>query len=90
MDKMHAGRPFKFTDQYRELRHVGYTETWRHCNHEGREYSWYGRGRAFRIDHAFASPPLLERLHGCVYSHHERETGVSDHSMLIVDIEDAG
>jgi len=41
----------------------------------------------FRVDHAFATPSLVPRVNGCWYSHAERESGTSDHSMLIVEID---
>lgn len=86
MDKTHPCREFRFTGEYRKLLDSGYVELWRACHPRDEEFSWYGRGRGFRIDHAFASPPLAERLRNCHYSHGEREAGVSDHSMLIVDL----
>lgn len=87
MDKTHPGRPFRFTDEYRQLLDIGYKELWRHCHPETSEFSWYGRGRGYRIDHAFASPPLLDRLSECRYSHQEREANVSDHSVMVIDID---
>ena len=41
----------------------------------------------WRIDHAFASPALAGSVRGCSYSHTERENRLSDHSMLLVDID---
>jgi exodeoxyribonuclease III len=87
-DKSRPGRPFKFTDQFRGLAEEGFVEAWRHFHPEGNEYSWYRHdGSGFRIDHAFVSPGLLSRVSGCRYSHQERVHGASDHSVLIVDIE---
>jgi exodeoxyribonuclease III len=89
-DKSRPGRPFNFTDQHRQLVEEGFVELWRHFHPEGREYSWYRHdGSGFRIDHAFASPPLLPRVIHCRYSHQERVDGASDHSILIIDIEHA-
>jgi exonuclease III len=47
-----------------------------------------GGGESFRIDHALASPGLLPGIRDCRYSHDERDDGVSDHSSLLVDVED--
>jgi exodeoxyribonuclease III len=87
-DKSRPGRPFKFTEEHRELLASGYTEAWRHFHPDAAEYSWYRHdGTGFRIDHAFVSPPLLPRLKDCRYSHEQRMAGASDHSILIVDLE---
>jgi exodeoxyribonuclease III len=88
LDKSRPGRPFKFTGEHRELLASGYTDAWRHFHPDTAEYSWYRHdGTGFRIDHAFVSPSLLPRLKDCKYSHDERVAGVSDHSILIVDLE---
>ena len=66
---------------------IGFCDLWRRRYPEGREYSWYStRGNGFRIDHAFLSPALVARAGVIRYSHAERETGLSDHSALILDI----
>ena len=57
------------------------------------EYTWYStlkggvRGNGFRLDHAFATPRLAPRVKACRYSHVERDAGVSDHSMVLVEME---
>lgn len=71
-----------------------WVDAWRHFHSEEREYSWFGKrkggaiGNGYRIDHAFVSQVLLPRLMGCNYSHQEREAGMSDHSVLLVEIGD--
>jgi exodeoxyribonuclease III len=51
------------------------------------DYTWYMPGGAgFRLDYAFLSPKLADRLKAAQYSPLERENGLSDHSMLIVEI----
>jgi exonuclease III len=68
---------------------VGFCDLWRRRYPDGREYSWYStRGNGFRIDHAFLSPALAARAGSVRYSHDERLAGLSDHSPLILDIED--
>ena len=72
MDSMHA---------------IGFRDLWRHRYPDGREYSWYShRGNGFRIDHAFLSPSLAERAGVIRYSHEERLAGLSDHSVLLLDL----
>lgn len=71
-----------------ELEGLGWQEGWRRLHPEGREYTWYSRvGNGFRLDHAFLSPALLPRLVSAEYSHKERASGVSDHSVLLTEFE---
>ena len=57
------------------------------------EWTWYStlkggvRGNGFRLDHAFATPSLAPRVTTCQYSHREREGRISDHSMVIVEVD---
>jgi exodeoxyribonuclease III len=51
------------------------------------DYTWYmPGGKGFRLDYAFLSPKLGDKLKAARYSPLERESGLSDHSMLIVEI----
>jgi exonuclease III len=43
-------------------------------------------GKGFRLDYAFLSPALGDKLKAVRYSSLERENKLSDHSMLIVEI----
>jgi exodeoxyribonuclease-3 len=75
----------KFMDK---IQAAGFRDVWRDRFPEGREYSWYShRGNGFRIDHAFASSHLAKRIGTITYSHVERTSGLSDHSALIIDIQ---
>ncbi|HEX3399980.1 MAG TPA: endonuclease/exonuclease/phosphatase family protein [Acetobacteraceae bacterium] len=66
---------------------IGFRDLWRQRYPEGREYSWYShRGNGFRIDHAFLSPGLAARAGAVRYSHGERLAGLSDHSVLLLDL----
>jgi len=68
----------------------GYIDLWRHqAGREAREYSWLGRVNPFRLDHAFGTRGVVERLKSCRYSHAERQSGASDHSLLSVELSDA-
>jgi exonuclease III len=77
-------------DQFVALNELGWIDAWRRFHGADRkEWSWvYPRRRTYgyRLDHAFCSPPLAPRLTACRYSHDERERGVSDHSILLVDV----
>ena len=66
---------------------IGFRDLWRHRYPDGREFSWYShRGNGFRIDHAFLSPSLAARAGAIRYSHEERLAGLSDHSVLLLDL----
>ena len=66
---------------------IGFRDLWRHRYPDGREYSWYShRGNGFRIDHAFLSPGLAARAGAMRYSHEERLAGLSDHSVLLLEL----
>src|ERR1039457_429729 len=75
---------------------LGWTDLWRAFNKNlnETEYSWYSKRKGgadrngFRLDHAFASPALWPRVVDCRYSHLERQAGISDHSVLVVEIAD--
>jgi exodeoxyribonuclease III len=67
---------------------IGFCDLWRNRNPELREYSWFStRGNGFRIDHAFLSDALVARTGAIRYSHEERLAGISDHSLLVVELD---
>jgi exonuclease III len=77
---------FGDVDRFVALQAVGFVDLWRQTHGDLNEHTWCRNGKAYRIDHALASPGLLPRFRGCRYSHEERVGGVSDHSLLIVEI----
>ena len=71
-----------------EVEAIGFCDLWRKRYPDGREFSWYStRGNGFRIDHAFLSPASAGRARAVRYSHDEREGRLSDHSVLLLDLE---
>ncbi|HXI11094.1 MAG TPA: AAA family ATPase [Thermoanaerobaculia bacterium] len=73
-------------DRFTKLSEIGWIDLWRSSHSDAREWSWINRrGNGFRIDHAFASPVLAERVVRCDYSHDERTQGLADHSMQIIE-----
>jgi exonuclease III len=65
---------------------AGWRDVWREYHHISREYSWYSSaGKGMRTDHSLVSPHIRHPV-WAKYSHRERETGLSDHSILILDI----
>jgi exonuclease III len=88
-----AGKTFVCDQHFARLSELGWTDLWRHHNSGVTEYTWYSKRKGgvrlngFRVDHAFATPSLMPRIASCRYSHKERDAGVSDHSMVIVEVE---
>lgn len=69
------------------MEEAGFVDLWRARNPERREFTWFSNaGNGYRLDHAFASPSLAERVTDLFYSHAERTDGISDHSALILDV----
>jgi exonuclease III len=87
------GRTFVCSEHFLRMPELGWTDMWRHHNHGATEWTWFSklkggaRGNGFRLDHCFATPSLVPRVVSCRYSHAERDAGVSDHSLVIVDVE---
>lgn len=76
------------TPYIEEMESQGWTDGFRHFHGDAREFTWYShRANGYRLDHAFASPPMTARLRNVRYSHAERESGISDHSILIADFD---
>lgn len=75
---------------------MGYRDAWRAGlgEPEGdgksgceREFTWFSHeGRGVRIDHVLASASLLPRVREARYEHGVRESGVSDHAAVVVEI----
>jgi len=80
------GSGFRCAKYFKELIGLGYLDMWRHYHPNATEFTWYSRCNGFRLDHAFTSPPMLPFVRNVLYSHSEREEGISDHSILIADI----
>lgn len=82
-----TGATLLYADRFARLIELGWIDLWRAQHGDATEWSWLSpRNRGFRIDHAFASPAQAARVTRCDYSHEERERGMSDHSMVIVEI----
>lgn len=86
-----SGATFGCTEHLGTLVTLGFADAWRSRNPPTfgtGEITWKSSvSGGFRIDAAFLSPPLMGRLTGVKHAHGPRETGVSDHSLLVVDWE---
>ena len=82
-----GGATLYASTEFASLAACGWRDAWRSLHADGREYTWYSnRGNGFRLDHAFVSPSLCPRLLAARYDHTTRETKVSDHSALVVEL----
>jgi exodeoxyribonuclease-3 len=81
------GAPFVGQQCMQELIDVGWIDVWRHTHGTFSGYSWYStKGNGFRIDHIFAAPCLKGSILEAYFSHQERLEGLSDHSILVVEL----
>jgi len=83
-----TGRSFRWTPLLGTFATLGMRDAWRHLHPDSKERSWSHPARgSTRIDACYLSEPLHKCLKNSHFSHVERETGVSDHSALIVDLD---
>jgi exodeoxyribonuclease III len=85
------GRGFSCSKHFAAMPKHGFVEAWRLLHPNQRSFSWYSRRNGkdlhgFRIDHAFVSEQLRERLVSCEYSDIERFAATSDHAALLLDL----
>jgi exodeoxyribonuclease-3 len=67
---------------------MGWIDAWRLFHGSEFEATWLSSKKTgYRIDHGLVSPVLLDRVVSCNYLHSEREAKVSDHSILVLEIE---
>ena len=75
-----------------KLEGLGYIDLWKYNpNKDSDRYTWYHHaGTGFRIDYAFVSPKLGDRLRDVSSTHDKsiRESKISDHSPLIINLND--
>lgn len=92
------GRTFTCTSQLGAVCTLGYADAYRVFAPDKREWTWHAPSRShvkpentarsggFRLDSALVSQALVPRLTRAEYVHSVRETGVSDHSAMIVEL----
>ena len=83
-----TGATFIASDCFERLAETGWVDAFRHLHPDASEFSWFSRGgNGFRVDHLLLSPPLVPALREIKYSQGERLAGVSDHAILLADLE---
>jgi len=77
-------RSFYASHLFTQLLQQGWIDAWRQRNKNAREFSWYSnnKGNGFRYDNALLSAELNSSVSAIDYEHSVREAGLSDHSML--------
>ncbi len=84
-----GGVPLKeYMYKFEEL---GWLDGWRKFHPYKTEFSWYSKKRdggknGFRLDHIICTPSFSNALTGVNYCHKTRESGFTDHSALIIDL----
>jgi len=80
------GSSFFCADLFSLLPDAGLFDSWRSRNPEERVFSWYSNvGNGFRIDHVFSNPSADSKIERVYYDHTPRETGITDHSAMVVE-----
>ena len=72
---------------YEDLIERGWVDAFRISHPSGMEYSWVSHdNKGFRFDHVFVTRALEDRVVRCEYVHETRETKITDHSALTIDL----
>jgi exonuclease III len=73
---------------YDEFMVRGFVDAYRLRHPHEVEHSWVDyENRGYRFDHVFVSESLADRVLRCDYLHATRESGLSDHSALVVELD---
>lgn len=74
-------------DFYKNLAEHQLNDTFRDLHPDDEEHSWFGRtGAGYRYDHCFVSDDIRDAVKECYYLHEPRETKLSDHSAMILEL----
>jgi exodeoxyribonuclease-3 len=81
-----VGATFYCADEFRRLSDIGWVDAWRLMHGNARDFSWQSSaGNGFRIDHAFVTADLSERITSAAYDHTPR-AGLTDHAALTIQL----
>ncbi len=65
----------------------GFTDLFKLMHPKETDHSWISReGIGYRFDHAFATDSILPFVSSCSYLHGVRESGLSDHSAMLLEL----
>ncbi len=82
-------RTFYATHYFQQLLQNGWHDTWRERWPDAREFTWISsvRKNGFRYDHTLVSRSVNELVESVFYDHGVRERKISDHSLMVLEIE---
>ncbi|WP_042349301.1 endonuclease/exonuclease/phosphatase family protein [Bacillus massiliigorillae] len=81
-------KPLSCTKYLSQLADTGWMDCWRFKHENATEFSYFNtEGKGFRLDDAFITPSLQNKVVSCELSHKEREEKLSDHSILLVELD---
>lgn len=82
-------KSFEHTYLFQQLLRDGWIDAWRSRNKNKREFTWIStkQKNGFRYDHALASTSFNNVITEIRYNHDVRLNGISDHSLIVVDVE---
>lgn len=84
-----AGSPLSGNERFAELLAKGWVDLWRKQHGDTLEYTWYSPGpkNGFRLDHALYLSGESRTSSKCRYDHLVREQGLSDHSLMEIELD---
>lgn len=83
------GSTFFHSEYIQKIEEMGLFDAWRYIHKDKTEYSWYSSyGNGFRLDHFFLKNNLKDNVLNCEYIHKYREQKITDHSMMILELND--
>lgn len=81
------GDSFWYSEYLGRLNDAGYVDAFRQAHGDLREFSWYSqKGNGFRYDHTWVHESLARSIGDCRYEHSPRVEGLSDHSVMILEL----
>lgn len=84
-----AGATYTAADYMDHIEKAGFQDLWRARHPEAREFTWYShRQNGFRLDHGFGTAALRDQVRQVSYDHTPREEGLSDHSLMVIELSD--
>ena len=89
-----CGRSTDFHENLVKMKSNGWCDTWRYKHKmkgskDPDTWTWISEnGNGHRLDYAFVSPKLKDHLLSAEHSHAERACKTSDHSILLVEVDD--
>ena len=82
------GSSFWYSEYLLKFIQNKYIDAFRFVNDDLKEYSWFShQGNGFRYDHIWCHVDLLQYINDCNYSHEERIARISDHSIMLLDLD---